>query len=90
MKKLRVAVVGCGNISVMHLDSAKALDEAELVAVCDIKEERAKTAAEKYGTAYHTDDGVRLEFDEPVRAITPGQSLVIYDGNLVLGGGEIV
>lgn len=55
MKKLRVAVIGCGNISVMHLDSAKALDEAELVAVCDIKEERAKTAAEKYGTAYYTD-----------------------------------
>jgi len=55
MKKLRVAVIGCGNISVMHLDSAKALDEAELVAVCDIKEERAKTTAEKYGTAYYKD-----------------------------------
>ena len=54
MKKLRVAVIGCGNISVMHLDSAKALEMADLVAVCDIKPERAKAAAEKYGTAYYT------------------------------------
>ncbi|MBQ1825649.1 MAG: tRNA 2-thiouridine(34) synthase MnmA [Firmicutes bacterium] len=45
---------------------------------------------EQPGTAYPTDDGVRFEFDEPVRAITPGQSLVIYDGDLVLGGGEII
>jgi len=55
MKKLRVAVIGCGNISVMHLDSARALEEADLVAVCDIKPERAKAAAEKYGTTYYTD-----------------------------------
>lgn len=30
-----------------------------------------------------------LRFDEPQRAATPGQSLVIYDGDLVLGGGII-
>lgn len=45
---------------------------------------------EQPGTAYPTPDGVRFEFDEPVRAITPGQSLVIYDGDVVLGGGEII
>ncbi len=55
MKKLRVAVIGCGNISVMHLDSAQALEEANLVAVCDIKPQRAKTAAEKYNTNWYTD-----------------------------------
>lgn len=37
MKKLKVAVIGCGNISVMHLDSIAAFEDAELVAVCDIK-----------------------------------------------------
>jgi tRNA-specific 2-thiouridylase len=33
---------------------------------------------------------VRLAFDQPQRAVTPGQALVLYDGDLVLGGGTIV
>ncbi len=36
-----------------------------------------------------TPDGVRLVFDEPQRAVTPGQSAVLYDGDVVLGGGVI-
>lgn len=32
---------------------------------------------------------VFLRFDEPQPAITPGQAAVLYDGNLVLGGGVI-
>ncbi len=36
-----------------------------------------------------TKDCVEVEFDEPVRAITPGQSLVLYEGNYVAGGGTI-
>ena len=34
-------------------------------------------------------DEVELALDEPVAAITPGQSLVLYDGERVLGGGLI-
>jgi len=30
-----------------------------------------------------------IDFDEPVRAATPGQSLVLYDGDICLGGGII-
>lgn len=48
MEKIRAAVIGCGNISVMHSDSIAALDEAELVAVCDVKKERAEAAAKIY------------------------------------------
>lgn len=36
------------------------------------------------------DGSVRIIFDEPVRAITPGQSAVLYDGEEVLGGGIIL
>ncbi len=32
---------------------------------------------------------VRLVFDEPQRAVTPGQAVVLYDGDTVLGGGTI-
>lgn len=32
---------------------------------------------------------VRIVFDHPQRAVTPGQAAVLYDGDIVLGGGEI-
>ncbi|MGI8510017.1 MAG: tRNA 2-thiouridine(34) synthase MnmA [Gemmatimonadaceae bacterium] len=35
------------------------------------------------------DTEIEIALDEPVSAITPGQSLVIYDGERVLGGGLI-
>ncbi len=35
------------------------------------------------------DNTARLSFDEPQRAITAGQSAVLYDGDIVLGGGII-
>ena len=35
------------------------------------------------------DGRVRIVFDSPQRAITPGQSIVFYDGEWVLGGGTI-
>lgn len=41
--------------------------------------------------AYVTDEGLlRVVFDEPQRAVTAGQSVVLYDGDIVLGGGVIL
>jgi tRNA-specific 2-thiouridylase len=37
-----------------------------------------------------TDHQVRVEFEEPQSAVTPGQAAVFYDGGMVLGGGWIV
>jgi len=36
------------------------------------------------------DGRVRVEFAEPQRAVTPGQALVLYDGDTVVGGGTIL
>jgi tRNA-specific 2-thiouridylase len=35
------------------------------------------------------EDGARVRFDEPQRAITPGQSAAFYRGDLLLGGGIV-
>jgi len=41
-------------------------------------------------TVFPSGDGcARVVFDAPVRAIAPGQSCVLYDGEVVLGGGII-
>ena len=35
------------------------------------------------------DDALHIEFEKPQRAITPGQAVVMYDGEVVVGGGTI-
>lgn len=45
---VRVGVIGSGSISEMHFGSYNKNKNAEIVAVCDLNEERAKAKAEKY------------------------------------------
>ena len=45
---------------------------------------------ERPATVYPEENGfARVVFDEPQRAMTPGQAVVLYDGDLVVGGGTI-
>ncbi|TDP95981.1 putative dehydrogenase [Halanaerobium saccharolyticum] len=55
MKKLKTAIIGCGNIHQVHADIIKNSDNTELEYVVDIKENRAKKSAEKYNCKYLTD-----------------------------------
>lgn len=42
-------------------------------------------------TIYPLENGyVKVVFDEPVKAITPGQAVVFYDNDIVVGGGTII
>ncbi len=46
--------------------------------------------AEQPATVVQTgEDELRVTFDVPQRAVTPGQALVLYDGDTVVGGGTI-
>jgi tRNA-specific 2-thiouridylase len=40
-------------------------------------------------TITHTEDKYRLDFEEPQKAVTPGQTVVFYQGDRVVGGGTI-
>lgn len=46
---------------------------------------------DKPATVYPEEDGLaRVVFEEPQRAISPGQAVVLYQGDTVLGGGTIM
>ncbi|MBE7021464.1 MAG: Gfo/Idh/MocA family oxidoreductase [Ruminococcaceae bacterium] len=49
MEKVRFGIIGCGRISRNHLDAIKNAPHAELVAVCDVIEEKAQAAAQANG-----------------------------------------
>ena len=50
MKKLRIGIIGCGGIANgKHMPALTKVEEVELVAFCDIIEEKAQKAAKEYG-----------------------------------------
>lgn len=72
------------------------VNSINLIAVDDIKEPIRAEAKLRYRqspalcTVYRSgDDELTLVFDEPQRAPAVGQSAVIYDGDIVIGGGII-
>ena len=49
MSKVKIALVGAGNIANAHLESYKRVADAEIYAICDINEERLNETADKFG-----------------------------------------
>lgn len=68
--KIGIGVIGCGSIAELaHFPSIQKIEDVELVAVCDINEERARKAKEKWGAReYYTDYKKMLERDD-LRAV---------------------
>lgn len=51
MAKLKIGIIGCGGIANgKHMPALKRIEEAEMVAFCDIELEKAEKAAKEYGT----------------------------------------
>ena len=72
-------------------------DEVNWIAIPELTAPLRVTARTRYhqteqaATVYPAGEGrFRLEFDQPQRAPTPGQAVVLYQGDVVLGGGTIV
>lgn len=63
---------------------------AEIKELMHIKAKVRYRQPEQWATVTQTGpDSLKVVFDEPQRAITCGQSVVLYDGDRVLGGGTI-
>ncbi len=62
---LRAAVIGMGPIGNNHATAYKSCKQAELVAVCDIRTDRADLAKEKYNIPAYYDAKKMLESEKP-------------------------
>lgn len=73
MATLRAAIIGCGTIFPMHAQSLKNIKGVELTAVCDIKEDRARTRARHFRCNYYTDYKKMLDAEclDAVHICTP-------------------
>lgn len=72
-------------------------DRINFMSVEDLKEPKKVWAKIRYNhkgawcTVERTgEDEILCTFDEPLRAAAPGQAVVLYDGEYVLGGGTII
>ena len=70
------------NINLLLVDEIKEEMEVEVKTRYSSKSAKAKIIQEG--------KEIKVIFEEPQRAITPGQSAVFYVGDIVLGGGKIV
>ncbi len=61
MNIIRFGLVGCGRISSKHVNALKSCIGAKVMAVCDIKEDRAKAVAAEFGCRYYTDYHLMLK-----------------------------
>jgi predicted dehydrogenase len=56
LDKIKFAIVGCGSIGSRHIAVVDAEERAEIVAICDIDEDKVKSLSELYGNInYFTD-----------------------------------
>ena len=67
--KMRVGVIGCGNISGIYVESPRKFSNLEIVACADIDLDRARAQAQKYGVP---------------RAVSPAELLGMDDLELVI------
>ena len=81
-KELYKKEISVGNINLLLVDEIKEQIEVEVKTRYSSKVAKAKITQKG--------NQINVIFEEPQRAITPGQSAVFYIGDIVLGGGKIL
>ncbi len=71
MKKIRCAVIGTGYLGKFHAEKYAALENADLVAICDLMPEIASTIAQKYDTQAVNDYKELIGKVDAVSIVTP-------------------
>lgn len=70
MNPLHIGVIGAGSISSMHLTAYQANEDAVVHAVCDLREERAREAARRFGATHTFTDYRELLADPAIDAVS--------------------
>lgn len=73
MSPIRFALIGCGSIARKHAESLRRIEGAELAAVCDLDENRARLLGAKYEVPYYIKCQEMLESEQVdvVTVLTP-------------------
>ena len=73
------------------------VNDINLLLIDELREEMEVEVKTRYSSkqakariSMYDKDTIKIVFDEPQRALTPGQSAVFYLGDIVLGGGKII
>lgn len=61
---IRFALIGCGDIARKHVESINRIENAELIAVCDLVDEKAKEYGEKYKVPWFSDPYKMVETED--------------------------
>jgi len=67
---LNIGLIGCGRISKNHFEAIDKLENARCIACCDIIEERARKASEKYNIPYWTTDYEKMLMNKEIELVS--------------------
>ena len=67
----KAAIIGCGDVSIVHFEALAGMDDAELVAVCDTDPARRAAAQEAHGVPGFEDYRDMLEAAAPTSCTSP-------------------
>ncbi|MBQ6999178.1 MAG: Gfo/Idh/MocA family oxidoreductase [Clostridia bacterium] len=89
-KKVKIGVIGAGGIAKnVHLPSLSEIEDCEIVAICDLYEDKAKTLADKYGIkktyALHHEMIEKEELDGVFVLVNPDRTYWVADTCLKAG-----